>query len=336
MACRLGHPAAVRAFVAERLEGAVQCSVASLRTDELGDGEVLVAVDWSSANYKDALATRADGGVARLDRLVVGIDLAGTVVESADPAHRVGEGVIVHGYGLGVTHHGGFATHARVPAAWVVPLPPGLSAREAMIFGTAGYTAALSIARLEQLGLEPGAGPVLVTGATGGVGSFSVAMLATLGFEVVASTGKAASAPWLSDLGASLVIDRAELARPGRPLEHERYAGAVDCVGGTTLAGVLRSLRRGAAVAASGVTGGAQLVTTVLPFILRSVALLGVDSTTTPLAERAALWNRIAGELRPRDLERFVAGETDLDGVPAVLQGLLDGRAQGRYLVRPA
>lgn len=329
-------PQPVRAYLAERQSGSVRCSVTSLGLDELGEGEVLVAVEWSSANYKDALATRADGGVARLDRLVPGIDLAGRVLESSSPVCSPGDAVLVHGYGLGVSHHGGFATHARVPASWVVRLPPGLSARDAMILGTAGYTAALSVVRLQHEGVGPSDGPVLVTGATGGVGSHAVAMLARLGFEVVASTGKSDAAAWLSSIGAASVIGRDELTQPGKPLEAQRYAGAVDCVGGSTLAGVLRSLSRGGAVAASGVTGGAELSTTVFPFILRSVSLLGVDSTQTPLAERTATWERIASELRPPDLETFVAGEVGLEDLGVVVERLLAGGARGRYLVRPA
>ncbi|MCU1495094.1 MAG: Quinone oxidoreductase [Acidimicrobiaceae bacterium] len=322
-------------YLAERHGTTVSCAVVPLELDELGEGEVLVAVEWSSVNYKDALATRPDGGVARLDRLVLGIDLAGTVLESSSPEHRPGEAVLVHGYGLGVSHHGGFATHARVPASWVVGLPAGLTAREAMILGTAGFTAALSVVRLQHHGIGPSDGPVLVTGATGGVGSFSVAMLSLLGFEVVASTGKEDAAGWLGALGASSVIGREELSRPGRPLEAQRYAGAVDCVGGSTLGGVLRTLSWGGAVAASGVTGGAELVTTVFPFILRAVSLLGVDSTQTSLEERAATWERIATELRPADLETFVAGEIGLGALGPVLDRLLAGGARGRYLVRP-
>jgi putative YhdH/YhfP family quinone oxidoreductase len=324
------------AYLAERRDGEVVCAVTELARDELGEGEVLVGVEWSSANFKDALATRPDGGVARQDRLVPGVDLAGTVLESSSPELVAGEGVLVHGYGLGVSHHGGFATIARVPVAWVVRLPPLLTARQAMILGTAGFTAALSVVRLQHHGIGASDGPVLVTGATGGVGSFSVAMLAHLGFEVVASTGKGDADGWLARLGASSVIGRDVLSRPGRPLEAQRYAGAVDCVGGDTLAGVLRSISWGGAVAASGLTGGAELHTTLFPFILRAVSLIGIDSTQTPIAERASTWERMATELRPPDLEAFVAGEVGLDGLGPVLDDLLGGRVRGRYLVRPA
>lgn len=330
----MGDP--VRAYVATRSGGEVSCAVELLGPDELGEGDVVVDVEWSSANYKDALATRSDGGVARLERLVPGVDLAGRVRESDVPELSVGDAVIVHGYGLGVAHHGGFTSRARVPGSWVVPMPAGLTTREAMIVGTAGYTAALSVDRLQQHGIGPGDGLVLVTGATGGVGSFAVSMLARLGFDVVASTGKPDADEWLRSIGAGSVIGREELSRPGRALEAQRYAGAVDCVGGATLAGVLRSLSWGGAVAASGMTGGGELSTTVFPFILRAVSLLGVDSTQGPIGERARMWQRIAGELRPADLESLVAGEVDLDGIGAVVEQLLAGSVRGRYLVRPA
>jgi acrylyl-CoA reductase (NADPH) len=325
----------VAAFVAERSGAVVQVALTELSEEELGDGDVVIRTEWSSANYKDALTTRPDGGVARLDRLVPGVDLAGTVLESTADVFHPGDLVLVHGYGLGVSHHGGFAARARVPHEWIVPLPAPLTAREAMIFGTAGFTAALSIHRIERQGIGPEDGPVLVTGATGGVGSFAVAMLARRGYEVIASSGKAEATPWLEALGATRVIGREDLSRDGRPLERQLYAAAVDSVGGATLAGVLRSMRWGGAVVASGVTGGAVLQTTVFPFILRAVALLGIDTTALPMGERTTIWGRMAGELRPVDLERFVAGEVDLAGLPGVLDALLAGKVRGRYLVRP-
>jgi acrylyl-CoA reductase (NADPH) len=324
------------AFVAERRDDAVDCRVTELAADELGDGDVLVRVEWSGVNYKDALATQPKGGVARLDRLVPGIDLAGEVEESGVAEFEPGDRVIAHGYGLGVSHHGGFGTVARVPADWLVPLPTGLDPRAAMTIGTAGFTAALSIERLEHGGLEPGAGPVLVTGATGGVGSCAVAMLAARGYPVVASSGKSEAHEWLRALGAGEVIGREELARTGRPLEEQKWVAAVDCVGGATLAGVLRSVRYGGAVAVSGLTGGNRLETTVLPFILRAVSVLGIDSVEVPIAARRALWDRIAGDLRPKDIDALVAGEVGLDGLPAVVEDLLAGRVRGRTLVRPA
>ena len=248
-------PSAVPALLADASGPETRLELTSLPAADLGDGDVVVAVAWSSVNYKDGLASRKDGKVARIDPLVPGIDLAGTVVDPGSSGLAVGDPVLVHGYDLGVAHHGGYAAYARVPAGWVVPLPDGLTARQAMTLGTAGFTAALSVVALEEHGLAPGAGPVLVTGATGGVGSVAVSILAARGYEVTAVTGKPEAADWLRSLGAAEVIDRTALDAK-RPLQRETWAGAVDCVGGETLAAVLASLRYGAAVAASGNTGG--------------------------------------------------------------------------------
>lgn len=324
-----------RALVAERDGDEIRCRVGELAEDDLGEGDVVIRVECSGVNYKDALAVQPKGGVARISPLVPGVDLAGVVETSATAGLSPGDPVIVHGYGLGVSHHGGFATRARVPAEWVVRRPEGLTAREAMIVGTAGFTAALSIDRLERAGLVPGDQPVVVTGATGGVGCCAVAMLARTGHRVVASTGKEDAAEWLRSLGADEVIGREELSGPGKPLDRQRWAAGVDCVGGATLAGVLRSVQYGGAVAASGLTGGAKLETTVLPFILRSVSLLGVDSVEVPPTERSALWARIASDLRPPDLQSLVAGEVGLDEVTTALDALATGGARGRYLVVP-
>jgi acrylyl-CoA reductase (NADPH) len=283
-------------------------------------------------NYKDALATVPKGQVARISPLVPGIDLAGTVVDG----ERAGEAVLAHGYDLGVAHHGGFAEYARVPGEWVVPLPDGLSARQAMAIGTAGFTAALSIARLEAHGVTPDGGPVLVTGATGGVGSTAVSILAARGYEVVAASGKD-EREYLESLGASEVIGRDEVAGDAsKPLERQRWGAAVDCVGGDMLAGVLRTLRYGGAVAASGLTGGTKLDATVLPFILRGVSLLGIDSVQTPMAERAELWGRLAGDLRPPRLDDAIAHEISLDELEPVLDAILRGELTGRTVVRIA
>ena len=334
MADRTGVPARFRAFVAEKLDDRVERGVRDLTADDLPPGEVDVRVDWSSVNYKDALATIPNGKVARISPLIPGIDLAGTVVASRVASIAVGSEVIAHGYELGVTRHGGFAEYARVPADWIVPLPEGLTTREAMAVGTAGFTAALSVARLEAHGLVPEDGPVLVTGASGGVGRTALAILVERGYEVWAATGKAEAHAELSGLGAAGILSREEVtAESPRPLESERWAGAVDCVGAATLPYILRTLRWGGAVAASGNTSGAPLATTVFPFILRGVALLGIDSARQPIADRRRLWDRIAGDLRPRGLGEAVT-EVDLDGLEAGLDGILAGRARGRWIVR--
>jgi acrylyl-CoA reductase (NADPH) len=298
-------------------------------------GELLVEVSWSSLNYKDGLAARPDGKVARSSPLVLGVDHAGVVRESSDARFAEGDSVIAHGHDLGVSHHGGLAEWARVPADWAVPLPAGLSPRDTMIIGTAGYTAAASILALEQHRLTPADGAVLVTGATGGVGSAAVAMLTAHGYAVHASTGKADATEWLRALGAREVIDRdAVTSHASRPLSKQLWAATVDSVGGATLAGALAATRYGGAVAASGLTGGGSLDTTVMPFILRNVALLGIDSSATRAAPRAAIWERVATDLRPADLDKLVAREIGLDDVVEALEELLAGGARGRFVVR--
>lgn len=325
-----------RAFVVEKTEAGWLRSVRDIGLEDLPDGEVLIEVERSGINYKDGLASIEKGRVARISPMIPGVDLAGSVVESSDPSIQVGSAVIVHGYDLGVAHHGGFSEMARVPAGWVVPLPGGLTAAQAMTIGTAGYTAALSVMALEAAGLEPDDGPVLVTGATGGVGSTAIGMLGTRGYQVVASTGKSEQADWLRSLGASEVIGREETSQDsGRPLEGERWAGAVDCVGGATLAYVLRTLRYAASVAASGLTGGGDLATTVYPFILRGVNLLGIDSVMNRIDERVEVWNRIAVDLRPVQLDRDEPVTVGLDGLAEALDRILAGGMVGRTLVDP-
>ena len=329
-------PAEFRAFVAERFDDRVERGVRAFRAADLAPGEVTVRINWSSVNYKDGLATIANGRVARISPLIPGIDLAGEVIASDDPEIAPGSPVLAHGYDLGVSRHGGFAEYSRLPAAWVVPLPEGLTAREAMTIGTAGFTAALSIARLEAQGLSPADGPVLVTGATGGVGRTAVAVLLERGYETWASTGKAAAHEDLVALGVAGILSREEvLADSPKPLESERWAGAVDCVGGASLPYLLRTLRYGGAVAASGNTGGASFSTSVFPFILRGVSLIGIDSALVPIAERRSLWERLATDLRPRGLGDRIT-EVPLAGLPQALDGILAGQAHGRWIVRVA
>jgi acrylyl-CoA reductase (NADPH) len=327
-------PETFPAFLATQRDDAVDRGPATLGRDHLGEGEVTVRVDWSSINYKDALATIPKGQVARISPLVPGVDLAGEVVASDSGAVAVGDGVLVTGYDLGVAHHGGWARYARVPAEWVVALPDGLSPRDAMALGTAGLTAGLSIHALEAHGLRPDDGPVLVLGASGGVGSTAVGALAAAGYEVWAATGKADQHHYLRGLGAHEIVGRDETtAAPDRPLERTRWAATIDPVGGAATAYALRTTRYGGAVALSGLTGGTKLDTTVLPFILRGVSLLGIDSVAASGALRREVWTRLAGDLRPRGLDEAIAREVDLEGIEPVLDALLAGAAVGRTVV---
>ena len=324
-----------QALVVDKAGEATSLAVQHWRLDQLLPGDVTIQIEYSSVNYKDALASRVDGKVARRYPLILGIDLAGTVSASDDVRFQPGQKVLAHGWDLGVAHHGGMAGFARVPAAWVVPLPHDLTTRQAMVIGTAGFTAALSIERLEYLGLRPQSGPVLVTGASGGVGSIAVALLAKRGYQVAASTGSLAARDYLRSLGAQEILDRAETsAASERPLERARWAGAVDPVGGATLSYLLRTMAPRASIALSGNTGGGVLATTVFPFILRGVNLLGIDSATYPQDLRSELWKRLAGDLRPPLLEEMIGREVSLEEVPTVLQNLLQGRGNGRTIVR--
>ena len=324
-----------RALVVDKADDGVTVDIREWSPDQLMDGTLTIRVEYSSVNYKDGLAASANGRVARRYPLIPGVDLAGAVVESADRRHNVGDRVIVHGYDLGVAHHGGFAELARVPGEWVVPLPDGLTTKQAMALGTAGFTAALSIARLEQAGLEPGAGPVLVTGASGGVGATAVDILAARGHQVAASTGSAEAHDFLRELGATEILDRAETsAESDRPLERTRWAGAVDAVGGSTLTYLLRTMSYGASIAVSGNVGGVPFSSTVFPFILRAVNVLGIDSVQVPLEPRIALWQRLATDLRPPHLDQSITREVSLDDTPAVLDAILRGETRGRTVVR--
>ena len=322
-----------RAYVVEHDADSSQRALRELTRDELPAGDVTVRVAWSSVNYKDALAVSPKGRVARISPLVPGIDLAGEVAESSSPEFAAGDRVVVHGYDLGVAHFGGYAELARVPADWVVPLPDGLDTREAMALGTAGFTAALSVLALEDHGVATGDGQVLVLGASGGVGSVAVDLLAARGFEVVASTGKESQHGLLRRLGASEIVPREETSGEGRPLESERWAGCVDAVGGAGTAYALRTLRYGGAVATSGMVAGGELHTTVFPFILRGVALFGIDSVQTPIERRREIWRRLGDDLKPRHLDELTR-EVTLDELDEILDVTLRGENVGRTVVR--
>lgn len=326
-----------RAFVVNKSGDDFTAAVTTMDDSDLPPGEVTIAVEWSCVNYKDGLAASPNGRVVRSYPMVPGIDLAGTVLDSSDSRFAKGQGVVVIGYDLGVGHPGGYAEKARVPADWVVALPDGLTAKEAMALGTAGFTAAMSVEALEAHGVRPENGTVIVTGATGGVGSTAVSMLAGRGFTVAASTGKESEHDFLRGLGATEILSREEVsAESNRPMESERWAGAVDPVGGTTTAYLLRSTKYGGAVALSGLTGGGTVPTSVFPFILRGVNLLGIESVNYPIEGRRRLWQRLATDLKPRGLLDQIASETGLDGLPAALSGILAGQVKGRVLLRLA
>ncbi len=326
--------ATFRAFVVNKTAEQFTAQVQALTRDDLPPGEVLIHVAYSSVNYKDALACTPDGKVVRSYPFVPGIDLAGVVVESSDERFHAGDEVIATSYDLGVSHYGGFSEYARVRANWVVPLPQGLTLKEAMALGTAGFEAALAVHQLEKNGLTPERGPVLVTGATGGVGSIAVNILARLGHTVAASTGKQTEHAYLKELGASTILSREEVsAESNRPLEKELWAGSVDSVGGATLAYLIRTTKYGGSIAACGLTGGTTVNTTVFPFLLRGVNLLGIDSVFCPMGLRRELWQRLASDLKPTKLDS-ISREVTLDELPQVTAALLKGGVKGRTVVR--
>jgi acrylyl-CoA reductase (NADPH) len=313
----------------------IRSDIAELSERDLPAGDILINVECSATNFKDAMVTRPGNRVARRFPLIPGVELAGTIAESDFPTMPPGTRVLAQGYDLGVAHHGGFAGFARVPASWVVPLPPALSCRNAATIGLAGFTAILSLQRLEQHGLHPEDGPVLVTGASGGVGSTTVALLAHRGFEVVASSGKTAEHDYLLQLGAARVLGRQFSPDDNRTLGPELWGGVVDCVGGATLVDALRTVRYGGAVAASGLTGGNEVTTTVYPFIVRGVALLGIDTVSTPIAERRSLWLTMADDFPIHRCEEMVSEVVGLDGLNVALNKVLEGAVRGRILVDP-
>ncbi len=323
------------AYMLTKLGEVIRASLTQISESDLPVGDVLVDIEWSAVNYKDAMVTRPGNRVAKRFPLIPGVEFAGTVAESTDPTLAVGARVLVQGYDLGVAHHGGFTARARVPAEWVVPLPDGLTCRAAAVIGLAGFTAVLSLHRLVQHGVTPDDGPVLVTGASGGVGSTAVALLAYRGFEVVASSGKSAEHEYLKALGASRVVGREFSPEDSRTLGPQLWGAVVDCVGGTALSEALRTVHYGGAVAASGLTGGNELATTVYPFIVRGVALLGIDTVETPIEERRALWTGMAAEFPVAHCEEMVSEEIGLGGLTEILGRVLDGAVRGRVLVDP-
>jgi acrylyl-CoA reductase (NADPH) len=300
---------------------------------ELMDGDVTVAVEWSTLNYKDGLALTGKAPVVRRFPMIAGIDFAGTVTQSTHANWKVGDKVVCNGWGMGETHLGAYAEKARVKGDWLVSLPNGMSTREAMAIGTAGYTAMLSVLALENHGLTPASGPIVVTGAAGGVGSVATAILGKLGYQVIASTGRAAEADYLKHLGAAEVIDRAELAGTPRPINKERWAGGVDSVGSTTLANLLSMTKYGGAIAACGLAAGMDLPASVAPFILRGVCLLGIDSVMCPIERRRVAWERLGRDLDKSKLAE-ITSEISLDQVLETGPKILAGQVRGRIVVK--
>ena len=314
-------------------EGKTSAAVQEIEADRLPDGDVTVAVDYSTVNYKDGLCLGSGGGLVKTYPHVPGIDFAGTVEASSDDRYKPGDKVVLTGWRVGEIWWGGYAQKARVKADWLVPLPEGLSTKQAMAVGTAGFTAMLAVMALEDHGLKPGAGPVLVTGAAGGVGSVATAILAHLGHEVAAVTGRPETGDYLKSLGASKIVPREEIAETvKRPLESETWAGAIDAVGGQMLARLLGQMKYGASVAAIGLAGGPQLAATVLPFILRGVNLLGIDSVMQPYENRLRAWSSIAKDLPMDKLEAMVEPAT-LSDLPKLGEDILKGRVKGRVVV---
>jgi acrylyl-CoA reductase (NADPH) len=325
-----------RAFRIHESAGTISARFEDLTLDALTAGDVVIGVAYSGINYKDALAATGAGKILRRYPLVGGIDLAGVVESSSDARYQPGESVLVTGSGLSEHLDGGYSEIARVPGEAVIPMPPGLDAFRAMAIGTAGFTAALAIHRMERNGQSPARGPVAVTGATGGVGSLAIDMLAGRGYEVIAISGKPESFDYLESLGASKIIPRGEFQPGSRALEAARFGGAIDSVGGETLAGLTRQVDFWGNIASVGLAGGAELKTTVMPFILRGVNLLGINSAATPRAERLDVWRRIATDLAPRHLARIAGRTIPFDLLPGAFQQYLDGKVTGRTVVKIA
>jgi acrylyl-CoA reductase (NADPH) len=325
--------ATFRAIVIDKADAGQTVRLGDFDDSGLMDGDVTVRVEYSTVNYKDGLAVTGKAPVVRRFPMIPGVDFAGTVSSSSHPGWRTGDKVILNGWGLGETHLGAFAETARLKGDWLVRLPPSFSTRDAMAIGTAGYTAMLAVMALERAGLDPARGAVVVTGAAGGVGSVAVALLAKLGYRVVASTGRPDEAAYLEELGAAEVIERTELSGPARPLAKERWAGGIDAVGSTTLANVLSMTRYGGAVAACGLAGGMDLPASVAPFILRGVSLLGIDSVMCPLPLRQAAWRRLETDL---DRAKIAAMVSEIGFADVIEAGrrIVEGQVRGRIVVK--
>lgn len=320
------------AIVIDKNEAGQSVALQQLDEAQLPEGDVTIDVAYSTLNFKDGLAITGKSPVVRKFPMVPGVDLAGTVRESSHPAWKAGDKVVLNGWGVGETHWGGLAQVARLKGDWLVPLPRTFTEKQAMAIGTAGYTAALCVDALIRHGVSPEQGEILVTGATGGVGSVAIALLKKAGFTVAAATGKAAEADYLKRLGASTIVDRAELAAPGKPLQKERWAGVVDAVGSTTLVNACAQTRYGGAVAACGLAQGADFNGTVMPFILRGVSLLGIDSVMAPIGPRRAAWERLERDLDPA-LLGVIGNEVGLAEAVEAASGLMDGTVRGRIIV---
>lgn len=323
----------MKALITEKHEAGIVTNLGDFDDDAIGDGDVLVRVEYSTLNYKDALAVTGRGGIMQRYPLIGGIDLAGVVETSDSALFKPGDRVVANGWGLSQTHNGGFADRARVPAEWLLPVPDALSTRDAMAIGTAGYTAMLCVLALERNGLTPGSGGILVSGANGGVGSIAIALLSKLGYRVIAATGRTAEKAYLETLGVSEIIDREELSSPGRPIGKERWAGAVDSAGSHTLANILAQTCYGGTVAACGLAQGMDLPASVAPFILRGVTLVGIDSVQAPRDLRLEAWSRLASDLDRTKLAAMTS-EIGLADVQTLAGLLLEGKVQGRTVVK--
>jgi putative YhdH/YhfP family quinone oxidoreductase len=324
-----------KAYLTSQEGKSVRTDLVDMTFDQLDPGEVVVRVEYSTVNYKDALSATGAGRIIRRFPCVGGIDLAGVVESSESPDFRPGDKVIAHAYEIGVSHHGGYAQKARVPAAWLVPLPPGMSTFDAMTHGTAGFTAALAIQRMQHDGLEPSLGPVLVNGATGGVGLVAIEILAKLGYHVVAVTGKAKDEALLREVGAKEVLIRGQFEMTEKPLGPETYAGAVDNLGGEMLSWLTRVMKVGGTIASVGLAQGWEVKTTVMPFILRGVSLLGIDSVNCPMTLRRELWRRLAAEWRCSHLPRHCR-TVSFGDLPSVFDAYIKGQVTGRTVVQVA